>query len=365
MDFLAGDQKCIGFSHDPACNQNAIRGLILRILRASLSWLLSLWPFRYFFKQDDPLAGINLDEIKPLEGNGPPVDRKRLEAVLKGALDPHGLGGAVNVNDILYTAKIFREMTGNGQKLSEAIINQMFKPMTGPIELAHFTGMGKFESIVKSGELRLYCLLRRIDEDEFTTFASEHKFYGYFDSSDGDPAPYYNKLAADLFYTSFTSIHPPNEAYMWDEFAEHGTGVKLIFRLEVVDHLSDLRSMTYQDGAGTLLSELNKQLEAEFGRPIVLYGTSRIGAFYLPLDYDVEDETRLFIKRHQNGVDIAQNDGTYEYIPLPLNADNEYCQIDLIRVEPGAACDVAEANRILQASVRFPGLSVSVSPNTP
>lgn len=59
------------------------------------------------------------------------------------------------------------------------------------------------KGIVATGELRLYSLARRLSENEFITFAREHDLQGFFDSGTTG-APFYEELANDLFYGSFT-----------------------------------------------------------------------------------------------------------------------------------------------------------------
>ena len=203
--------------------------------------------------------------------------------------------------------------------------------------------------------------MKRLKEHEFTTFAREHKLAGYLRCGQhGYLRPYYRQLAKDLFYCSLTRPGIGNEHKMFRVFADEGRGVRLRFRLTPA--AAELRPIRYQQRSRpTLLRELNETLVQRGSVPFIPWTLSKIGVFYLPLGYAIEDESRLLIKRYAElqgtNMDASQSDGRYEYWPLPINAANGWCQIELLQVTPGPMCDRSLVNQIL-ASSRFAGLPV-------
>ena len=167
-------------------------------------------------------------------------------------------------------------------------------------------------------------------------------------------------MCRDLFYTSLTRLPSMNEAAMWDEFADHGRGVRLVFRVQPVLNRAELRPVRYWNPLlQTLIQELQEASQRQLHRPLVLMGISRIGGFYLPMRYDIEEEIRLLIKRFNvpglahDPWEVVQIDGVHQYLPLPLNQDNDFCRIDLIRVDAGPQRSRRDVDRELRKNPRF------------
>lgn len=151
---------------------------------------------------------------------------------------------------------------------------------------------------------------------------------------------------------------------MWDHFADHGRGVRLIFRVQPVQRRAEMRSVRYKNTLSqTIIQELMNAARTLIGRALILMGISRIAAFYLPLGYVDEEETRLLIKRFnvaglpQNPWASVQDDGQNQYLPLPLNDDNQFCRIDLLRVDAGPNCSQQAINKILRQNPKFAHLA--------
>ncbi len=280
--------------------------------------------------------------------------------VFQTVLGRHGLSAAFDPHSIHIRPRFICEFTGS-HVLSDAVLDCMFPREAGPIELDHFTPLDGFRGIAASRELRLYSVMKRLKEHEFTTFAREHRLEGYLRCGQhGYLRPYYRELAKDLFYSSLTRPSAGNEFRMFHVFADRGRGVRLRFRLSPV--AAELRPIQYQHRSRpTLLRELNEMLVRQGSVPFIPWTLSKIGAFYLPLGYATEDELRLLIKRHAEfrgtHIDTSRSDGRYEYWPLPINTPNGWCQIELLRVTTGPCCDRNIVNQIL-ASSTFAGVPV-------
>jgi hypothetical protein len=267
--------------------------------------------------------------------------RKAVETIFDPILSEFGLRNAFDVREIQIRDKVIVENIGNKNKLSNAVLDCMFPKESASGELFHYTTPAGLRGIASSGELRLYPILKRIGQGELDTFAIRHKLDGYLK---GPGKPYFEELSKDLFYTSLARPGGGDEGYMWNVFADQGSGVRL--KLRLAPQHADLRSIQYEKASRTLLNQLNDALAAETQPPFLPWTISRIGAFYLPSLLNVESELRLMMKRYEDGRDDTKSDGTYEYWPVPIGKQNDICNIDLIEIEPGAHArrpDVAAA----------------------
>ena len=171
-------------------------------------------------------------------------------------------------------------------------------------------------------------------------------------------------MCCDLFYTSLTRLPSANEARMWTDFGDHGRGVRLIFRVQPILNHAELRWVRYQDPLlRTILQELMHAARTQLNLRLVLMGISRMGAFYLPMGYHEEDETRILIKRYNvpgmpyDPWAAVRNDGPHQFLPIPLNQDNGLCRIDLVRVDRGPKRRQRDVNRELRRNPLFAHLA--------
>ncbi|UQN42409.1 hypothetical protein [Agarivorans sp. B2Z047] len=101
-----------------------------------------------------------------------------------------------------------------------------------------------------------------------------------------------------IFYASFTdsNLTTEQEEYFWKAFAPVD-GVRL--KLEVIASNSNFRKMVYEKTKGnplSLLNDLTRVVRESYGREFVLSGISRLCAFYLAKDFDVENEYRALYR---------------------------------------------------------------------
>jgi hypothetical protein len=281
-------------------------------------------------------------------------------AVFQAVLNHHPEVGRVDLERLCFTDNIVTEAQEGDTPLSDAILNCCFPHSDTTIEYAHYTRFSTLQALVTSGQWRLYWVYKRVTEAEFTTFSDDHGLDGYFDTDPNTGNLRYVDLCRDLFYTSLTRHPSVNEARMWKSFGEQGRGVRLIFRIQPVLQRSQFRPVRYKNPLSqTIIQELSEAAHRQLNRQLVLLGISRIGAFYLPLGFTDEQESRLLVKRFHGLVPdrwaSAQSDGHHQYLPIPLNQHNDFCQIELLRVDPGPLRSRRDVSRELR---RIPDSSI-------
>ena len=104
-----------------------------------------------------------------------------------------------------------------------------------------------------------------------------------------------------------------------------------------------------------VIKALSDRIYAECRRHFIMRGISKIGAFYLPLGYQLEkeEETRLLIKSWGDGLAYKMNTKgeDYPYIPLKIGKEqNEFCDIQISRIYMGANCDRQRVREVLKSS---------------
>jgi hypothetical protein len=264
------------------------------------------------------------------------------------------------LNRLRFTDQIVTEAQDGETPLSDVILDSCFPHSDTAVEYAHYTRFATLQGVVATGQWRLYWVYIRITQAEFTTFADDHGLDGYFDPNPDTGSPLYEDLCRDMFYTSVTQFPSANEAAMWDTFGEQGRGVRMIFRIEPVNGRAEFRPVRYKNpGSQSIVQELSHAAQTELHRRLVLMGISRIGAFYLPLGFNDEEESRLLVKRfrvagltHDPWAGV-EADGAHEFLPISLNQPNPFCRIDLIRVDPGPNRKRRDVDRELRKNPLF------------
>jgi hypothetical protein len=256
--------------------------------------------------------------------------RDRIVDIFRSVLARHGIVLSMNRMDFHLCEKVIIELTPQPARLSAAVLDFMFPHEPTPSTVYHYTGFSGFQGIVSSGELRLYPVRNRLGQGgELKAFAKTHALDGYLDPSQGEEL--YKTLSDDLFYASLTRIPPKDPLLMWGAFGG-GTGVRLELKV-TPKPAAALRPIYYETGGSmTLLQEINDALRAAGEPPFNPWTISRAGAFYLDWTVAMEDEVRLLVKRHPEGIDLARNDGTSDYWPIPIDQPNGFCDLQLTGV---------------------------------
>lgn len=210
--------------------------------------------------------------------------------------------------------------------LTSAILNYDMPEITGPLLLDHYTKISSFKGILATQEFRLRPITPRLSQGELDTFARLHNLQGYVDAN-GMPTTSLKSAASDLFYTSFCQNGPSD--HLWSTFGESGNGYRLKF--EVTPKAAHLREIRYNAGT-TLLKQVNDALLAAGLPRFVLKGVSRVGAFFLPMIWHAENETRLLAKRFSGGGAPVIGTAPNEYWPIPIGAINPTADLRLVEI---------------------------------
>lgn len=241
---------------------------------------------------------------------------------INSILSSHGISDSIDLSNITVTDKTVTDLVKENPKLSNLIVDSIW-PSIDHLTVYHYTSKDAAESILNLGEFRLYSLLKRFNEGEIETFCRNHGFSGYLEKDENGEPKYKSLIMNNMFYASFTdtNLTTEQEEYFWRVFAPVD-GVRL--KLEVIASNSNFRKMVYEKTKANplpLLNELTKVVRESYGREFVLSGISRLCAFYLAKDFDVENEYRA-LYRYWEG-HSPESDGNYQYVGLPLDSMND------------------------------------------
>lgn len=240
---------------------------------------------------------------------------------INSILSRHGINDFIDLSNITITDDTVTDLVKEDHKLSNLIIDDIW-PSIGELSVYHYTSKQAAESILNSGEFRFYSLLKRFDEGEIRTFCENHKLNGYLEQDENGVPEYKSLIMNNMFYTSFTDINltAAQEQYFWRVFASVD-GVRL--KLRITASNSNFRKMVYEKTKGAslpLLSELTEKIRGSYGREFVLSGISRLCAFYLAKDFDVENEYRALYRSWKEVGPSPKSDGNYQYVGLHLDS---------------------------------------------
>jgi hypothetical protein len=254
----------------------------------------------------------------------PPLEylekQKALIDNINSILSSHGIAESIDLSNITITDKTVTDFVKDNQKLSNLIVDAIW-PSIDNLAVYHYTSKKAAESILNSGEFRLYSLLKRFSEGEVNVFCRNHGLGGYLEQDENGEPKYKSLLMSNMFYTSFTdtNLTSTQEDYFWRTFASVD-GVRL--KLNVTASNPNFRKIVYEKTKGKpllLLNELTKVIRESYGREFVLSGISRLCAFYLAKDFDVENEYRALYRYWEGFGPSPHNDGEHQYVGLPLD----------------------------------------------
>ena len=235
--------------------------------------------------------------------------------------------------------KRFTEFTSNKGVLAEAVLGIDFPREPGPVLLEHYAPLHALRSIASASQILLRPVSNYIHQDEFKTFAIEHHLDGYL-AIDDNGKEVFEDLADNVFFMSLAKPGNPHEPDLWKTFGNEGRGACLQLTL-TPGPASDLRVMGYQPGS-TAFRRINEALASD-GVSYIPWTLSRICAFYLPVDYSYEQEVRLLIKRHEDGVDNAITDDRGQAWPVKIGPPgsmtrDDWCGVELVGIRHGPRC---------------------------
>lgn len=250
--------------------------------------------------------------------------QKRLIEKINLILNKHGITDTISLADITITDKTISDGAKGNKKLSNLIVDATW-PSINKKTVYHYTSKESAESILNSGEFRLYSLLKRFNEGEVEVFCKNHGLSGYLKlDTNGEPL-YKSLILKNIFYASFTDtdLSSEQEEYFWQTFASVD-GVRLKLEIKAIN--PNFRKMVYEKAKGNplpLLDNLTKVVKELSDREFILSGISRLCAFYLAKDYEVEKEYRALYRYWEGMKATPKTDSQYEYIGLPLDIMND------------------------------------------
>lgn len=257
-------------------------------------------------------------------------------------LDKHGISETIDLTNITITDKTVSDLVKENQKLSTLIVDAIW-PSIDSLSVYHYTSKAAAESIINSGEFRLYSLLKRFDEGEIRSFCENHGLDGYLATDDSAEPKYKSLLMDNMFYASFTDtdIDQSVEEYFWNCFAS-SDGVRL--KLKITASNPNFRKMIYEKTKGKplpLLKDLTEKIRTSYNREFILTGISRLCAFYLYQEFDIENEYRALYRYWEGFGNPPKTDGTYQYVPLPLGKMSEAgYQVDIKEIQTNETLNI-------------------------
>lgn len=237
---------------------------------------------------------------------------------INGILSAHGVR-EIDISDITITDKTVNDLVKEEKVLSNAIVDKVW-PFIDSKVVYHYTSKDAAESILNKSSFRLYNITKRFTEGEIVTFCENHGLSGYLAEENGEPY-YKTQIMKNMYYSSFTdtALTDEQETYFWRTFAPFD-GVRLKLRIEASN--PNFRAMVYESKTGqpiSILSDLVHEIRKKHNREFVLSGISRLCAFYLAKNFDVENEYRILFRDWDDGSVKPKTDRDTSFIEIPLD----------------------------------------------
>ena len=230
-------------------------------------------------------------------------------------------------------------LLSSNNKISK-ILFDIYYPKAEEASYYHYTKISALKHILK-GQLKLKPLISNENYDEFRTFYEDHNILGYFHNKDYDGTLMKDALMKDIYIfcmASKTGLEEENEDALWRSFADNGGGVRIEF--EVKTKHPDFRKIFYKDKEfdkrDLVINRLQSITKNLYEREFYIPGISKIGSFYLPGTYKIENEVRFVVKRHTDEYEFVYSDDN-GYLILPFK--NDYAEFIIKNIKLGDNCD--------------------------
>lgn len=263
-----------------------------------------------------------------------------------------------NTDDFIILKNILIDRYG---KIEEAIINTLFSPVKDEV-FFHYTSTEAALNILKENRIRFYSISKRLNENELEKIDDFSIDFNYRET-----------LAQRYFYLSLTNtdLSEAEEEHFYSTFASCG-GSRLKIHLKCTNIMC--RKIHYTANVLQLFQDLNDLCKG-FGYTggFVVNQMSRFCAYYLPLGYQNEKETRaLYI----NNFDLVKKffEECEQYV-FPYKeikpqfkevksdvSGNHYVEFELGKNDFGYLFEVLEVNTLSDQICNFKGLRNNVTP---
>lgn len=269
-----------------------------------------------------------------------------------GVLDSQENAHIFNPKDFIVLKNI---LIDNNGKIEEAIINSLFPPVKEET-FFHYTKTEAALNILRDNKLRFYSILKRLNENELEEI----------DKYSIDPN-YRNELASKYFYLSLTNtnLNEEEEKKFYSTFGD----TRLTIRLKCSNIMC--RKIHYSKKIFLLFHELNTLCQG-FGYTggFVVNQMSRFCAYYLPLDYGEEKETRALyinnfelVKKFCEEYKIPFDDikKQFKEVKNP-GSKNGYVEFELGKNDFGYLFEIKEIETPSDQISKFNGSGITIIP---
>jgi hypothetical protein len=306
-----------------------------------------------------------VSDMKPyLETQGLNYKIKEAADIINNILKSNGIMKSVDFNDIEFDAYhlvnkhytteesltsdykegeigIYKSVTIHRRPELSRIIFDAYYPEPQGTTFYHYTSLSALRGILKR-ELKMNSLMKHYGDDEFRSFYKDHDITGYEVNVDDNGILMQDVIMGQIYAMCFAmpeGLTDASDSALWRSFADNGQGVKIQFNIKT-NH-PDFRKIFYRrkniDKNQLLFNMINSAIKSKFNRQFTISGISKMGAFYLPGDYGIENEARLLIKRHTDeyGFNVEEHPN---HIMIPFESD--YASISIDKIIPGKNCDM-------------------------
>lgn len=249
--------------------------------------------------------------------------------------------------DILVSRALLVDYPREEKLLSETIIDYVF-PSVDKKTVSHFTKLGTLRNILKENKFRLYSIYKNASDHEYMEFYRSLGLNGYA-STNGLGKSYFDAHMQELFMASFTELKSgKQEKILWNRFGDGARGVRI--DIDVKANVDDFRKIHYDwKSRLSLIKEVSDSLKKEIGVAFIFHQISKMGAFYLPTRYEIENEYRMLVKKDTDTYSFdceIKKDGPYSYIEIPIGDKNPYYDVQIVGITAGENINWDEATKI-------------------
>jgi hypothetical protein len=315
------------------------------------------------------------NDMKPyMETQGLNYRLKEAADIINNILVENGVPGVIEPEDIEFDAhylvnrhyttednltsnvdseghEVFKSVTMHRRSKLSKIIFDAYYPTPQGTTFYHYTSLSGLRGILKR-ELKISSLMKNYNDDEFRSFYKDHDITGYEVNVDDDGVLMQESIMRQTYAMCFAipdGLTEAQEDALWRSFADNGQGVKIHFKIETKH--PDFRKIFYRhkhvEKKDLLFNKLNNAIQNKFNRQFTVSGISKIGAFYLPGTYNIENEARFLIKKYTDQYDF--NVEEYKnHIILPF--ESQYASISIDGISPGKHCAMTQLNDIIATS---------------
>lgn len=292
-----------------------------------------------------------------------PLSKQQAVVEIQKVLDVFQCAANVTVQDVDITES-YVIVGHQSSTFASALFDFMFPPAPSGVYY-HYSPFPTFQAIASSGKLRFFSSAKKDSIGEFLPFCADYNLDGYTNfGPSGTAGDMALELMDNLFCKSF--VASPTEAAddLWDTFADHHTGTRLKFEIQLDSSFRDFRHMAYQDSTVVPIVKALQGAFTPYDWKFAPLGLSRMGGYYQLVTFNLHKECRLLRKRIPGDTTFqfhVSQDSCQKcnYIDYDLITDT--CppfELRLTEVVPGCKRSLQEVQDFVNNQSVIPGLLV-------